>query len=167
MKTKSTTLKICFTALFAALTCVATVVIRIPSPMGGYINFGDCILLAGAWLLGPWYGFAAGAVGSGLADLFSGYAAYAPATFLIKGIMALAAALICKKLSIRFSKIAGAVAAELIMVSGYFVFEAYILGYGGGAAANIPYNAIQGVVGIIGGVLLSAAIGKAAKREGL
>ena len=77
--------------MLAALTCVATIVIKIPSPLNGYINLGDCIVLLSGWLLSPVYGFFAAGLGSALADLFSGYAAYAPATFLIKGLMALIA----------------------------------------------------------------------------
>lgn len=167
MNSKSTTAKICFTALFAALTCVATMVIRIPSPLGGYINFGDCILLAGAWFLGPWYGFAAGATGSALADLFSGYAVYSPATFVIKGLMALTAALLCSKIKVKFSKVIGAVAAEIIMIGGYLVFEMFIIGYGSAALVNVPYNAIQGVLGVIGGVLISSALARIMKKEGM
>ena len=44
-------------ALFAALACVATMVIKIPSPMDGYLNLGDCVVLAAGWLLAPGYGF--------------------------------------------------------------------------------------------------------------
>ena len=62
-------------ALFAALTCVATMVIKIPSPMDGYLNLGDCVVLAAGWMLAPGYGFAAAGLGSALADLFSGYTA--------------------------------------------------------------------------------------------
>jgi len=168
MKSRKTVAKICYTALFAALTCVATIVIRIPSPLGGYINFGDCILLVGAWVLDPIGGFAAGAVGSGLADLFSGYAAYAPATFIIKGVMALAAAFIAKRLPVRFSRIISAVLAEIIMIGGYYVFESFILGYGTGASLiNIPYNAIQGVLGVIGGVVIYTAVSKVLRRENM
>lgn len=168
MNNKSATFRICITALFAALTCVATMVIRIPSPLGGYINFGDCILLVGAWVLGPVGGFAAGAVGSGLADLFSGYAAYVPGTFVIKGLMALAAALIVKLVPLKISRIIAAVAAEIIMIGGYYVFEAFIMGYGAEATlANVPYNGIQGLLGIIGGVLLYTAINKIMKKNGM
>lgn len=168
MNPKTTVAKICYTALFAALTCVATIIIRIPSPLGGYINFGDCILLVGAWVLGPAGGFAAGATGSALADLFSGYAAYAPATFLIKGVMALAAAYAAKLIPVRFSKVIGAIIAEIIMVGGYYIFESFVLGYGAGASlVNIPYNAIQGVLGVIGGVLLFTAVSKVFRHENM
>ena len=61
------------TALMAALACVATMVIRVPSPTGGYMNLGDTVVLLGAFLLGPWYGALAGGIGSALADVLSGY----------------------------------------------------------------------------------------------
>ena len=77
--------------MLAALTCIATMVIKIPSPLNGYLNLGDCVVLLAGWMLSPVYGFLAAGVGSALADLFSGYVVYAPATFVIKGLMALVA----------------------------------------------------------------------------
>ena len=37
--------KLVLAAMFAALSCVATMVIQIPSPMSGYVNLGDCFVL--------------------------------------------------------------------------------------------------------------------------
>lgn len=51
--------KLVVSALMAALTYVATMVVQIPSPMNGYVNLGDCFVLLSGWLLGPWYGGAA------------------------------------------------------------------------------------------------------------
>ena len=45
--------------MFAALSCAATMVIQIPIATG-YLNFGDGPCLLAGWILGPWYGFAAG-----------------------------------------------------------------------------------------------------------
>lgn len=73
------TLKLVRAAMFCALSCVATMVIRIPSPMNGYVNLGDCFVLLGGWILGPYYGFLAGGVGSALADFLLGYGHYVPA----------------------------------------------------------------------------------------
>ena len=81
-------------AMFAALTCVATMIIHIPSPIGGYFNLGDCMVLLSAFVLGPVWGTAAGGIGSALADVICGYFVYAPGTLVIKALMALAAALI-------------------------------------------------------------------------
>ena len=50
-------------ALFAALTCAATMLIHIPMPAtNGYINLGDCVVLLSAFFLGPVYGMAAGGI---------------------------------------------------------------------------------------------------------
>ncbi|MBQ9735346.1 MAG: ECF transporter S component [Clostridia bacterium] len=149
--------KIIFTALLAALCCVATMVIRLPSPLGGYINLGDGIVLLSGWLLGPLYGFIASGVGSALADLLSGYALYAPATFFIKGAMALVAYAVFRLLKRRWrplpSHLCGGVLAELLMVGGYLAFESVIYGFMP-ALINVPANAVQGAVGILLGVLL-------------
>ena len=62
------TKKIVFTAVFAALCCIATYLIIIPIPLGiGYVNFGDVFVLAAAWCLGG-YGALAG-IGCALADI--------------------------------------------------------------------------------------------------
>ena len=88
--------KLVLAALMAALTYVATSIVQIPSPMQGYVNLGDCIVLLSGWILGPWWGAAAGGIGSMLVDLLGGYGHYAPGTLIIKGCMALVAALIVK-----------------------------------------------------------------------
>ena len=53
----------------------------------------------------PLYGFLAAGLGSALADIFSGYAIYAPATFLIKGLMVLAAYCIYNVLNRKINKL--------------------------------------------------------------
>lgn len=159
-------LKICVTAMFAALICVATMIIRIPSPIGGYVNFGDCFILVAAFVLGPYYGFAAGAIGSALADLFAGYMQYVPGTFFIKGLIALAAAFIAgaffKKDNLRVvGYTLGAVVGEIIMVGGYYLFEATLLGYGfAGAFAGVFGNVVQGLFGVVLGVVLIVVLSK-------
>ena len=59
--------KIIMTALFAALACVATMSIRIPTPgTGGYIHPGDAIVILAGIILGPVYGMLAGGIGLSL-----------------------------------------------------------------------------------------------------
>ena len=153
----SKTQKIVIASLMTALTCVATMIIKIPSPLKGYLNLGDCIVLLCGWMLSPTYGFLAAGLGSSLADLFSGYVIYAPATFIIKGTMALVAfaciKLMSKKPGKLSSQILGGVFAELVMIVGYFVFEGFLYGFTP-SLVNIPANAIQGIAGIIIGVIL-------------
>lgn len=151
MKTK----KIVMSALLAALVCVATMIIRVPSPLSGYLNLGDGIVLLCGWLLSPIYGLLAAGIGSGLADILSGFVAYAPATFVIKGGMALIAYWIAKGLRTRpfTAKLVGGIVAEVVMVSGYLAFESFLYGFIP-SLINVPANALQGLVGLIVGLLL-------------
>lgn len=149
------TRKLMTASMLTALTCLATMVIKIPSPLQGYLNLGDCVVLCCGWVLGPVYGFWAAGMGSGLADLLSGYALYAPATFLIKGAMAAAAWVIWHKLEGKSgSRLLSGVCAELLMIGGYLAFESVLYGFGP-ALVNVPANGMQGLAGLILGVLLA------------
>lgn len=154
---KTNTQKIVTASMLAVLCCVATMIIKIPSPLKGYINLGDCVVLLSGWLLSPAYGFAAAGIGSALADLFSGYVVYAPATFIIKGIMAIIAHYCFKgmhnKFGSTFSRITAGTLAEIEMILGYFVFEGIMYGFAP-SVVNIPANGVQGVAGIIIGLML-------------
>ena len=145
--------KLILAALFAALSCVATMSIRIPTPgTGGYIHPGDAIVILSGIILGPVWGFLAGGIGSALSDLIGGYFIYVPITFVIKGLVALAAGLLYQKIgknqkSRYIAVILGGVADIILVAGGYFVCEFFI--YGAGAAASIPANIIQGVGGLV------------------
>lgn len=154
---KSRTKKITMAAILAVLVCIATMIIKIPSPLKGYINLGDCVVLLSGWILPLPYGFLAAGLGSALADVFSGYIIYAPATFVIKGLMAVVAYCVFKGASLRLNKIVSritsAVLAEIVMVSGYYIFEGFMYGFIP-SAVNIVPNAVQGIAGIIIGAIL-------------
>ena len=157
MKNQNKTKKIVLSALLASLVCVATMLIKIPSPLKGYLNLGDCVVLLSGWVLSPVYGFLTAGIGSALADIFSGYIIYAPATFIIKGLMALVAYFTCRVISGKsgnmISRIISGTLAEILMVGGYFIFEGFMYGFIP-SAVNIPANAMQGVAGLILGILL-------------
>ena len=150
-------------SLLAALVAVATMVIKIPTLTGGYVNIGDGVVLICGWLLGPVWGALAAGLGSMLADLI-GYPIYAPGTFVIKGLMALiafAVAGLCKPIFKKHAWLAyilAGIAAEAVMVLGYFIFEAVFLSYGMGAAVGILPNVSQAVVGIAIGTSLMCLI---------
>ena len=139
--------KLILAALFAALSCVATMSIRIPTPgTGGYIHPGDAIVILSGVILGPVWGFLAGGIGSALSDLIGGYFVYVPITFVIKGLVALAAGLLYQKVgktqkSRYVAVVLGGVADIILVAGGYFVCEYFI--YGAGAAASIPANIIS------------------------
>lgn len=153
-------------AMLAALTCIATMVIKVPTiGTNGYVNIGDSIVLLSAWVLGNPYGAIAAGLGSGLADLLSGYPTYVPGTVIIKFAMAFVACIIyaaLKRAHVNklIAQIISAIAAEVIMVIGYFAYEASLLGYGIGAAASIPSNIVQGVTCLVLGILIVNALDK-------
>ncbi len=147
-------------ALLAALCCIGTLLFPIPLPGSGYANFGDCFVVLSGFVLGPVWGAAAAGLGSMLADVLSGYAYYAPATFVIKALMAVTAALIARALRRRCyaGTVAASVAAECIMVLGYFLYEWALYGIGT-AAVDVIGNGLQGLVSIIlASVIWCAAI---------
>ena len=159
--------RIILTAMFAALVCVSTIVVQIPSPVGGYVNLGDALVLMSAFLLGPLYGGAAAGIGSALADLITGYAYYAPGTLIIKLLIAVAAALTSRalasgapsmKLPLRYV-IAG-IPGEIIMVIGYLFYAWVCLSRGAGAIASVPGNIAQAVAGIVIAAILTPIVVK-------
>ena len=155
------------TGLFAALGCVGTMVLQVPSPTGGYMNLGDAAVLLGACFLGPGYGALAGGVGPALADLLGGYPMYVPGTLVIKAVMALTAGLLYRSLRDRpwGPAVCGA-AGEVPMVLGYWLYDALLVSVGGtafgtalaGAAAGIPSNLVQAAFGAAASTLLLAAL---------
>ncbi len=144
MKQHASTLNTVLAALFAALICAATTLVRIPLPGGGgYANLGDGAILLAAFLLNPPQAALASGLGAALADVLAGYPAYAPCTMIVKALMALAAARMCNR-----SRALAGILAESIMIAGYFIYESALLGLGAGALAGIPGNIGQGIVGI-------------------
>ena len=160
---KTTTQKIVFSSLFTALVCVATMIIKIPSPLKGYLNLGDGVILLAAWMLPLPYGMIAAGLGSALADIFSGYVIYAPATFVIKALMAAVAyyfyKLSAKKIKNTLSRVLSGFFAEIVMILGYFLFEGVLYGFVP-SLVNIPANAVQGIAGILIGVILITILEK-------
>ena len=156
--------KLTLAGAFAALTAVATLLIQIPSPTKGYINTGDVLVNLAAWVLGPVYGGAAAGIGSAMADLISGYTVYAPATLIIKAGMAVVSYLVYDRFARRqktyFALLAGAIAAEIVMVLGYAVFAGFLYGSFATALLSVPENIVQGVFGAAVSSALYAALRK-------
>lgn len=158
------TFHIVITALFAALICVATMLVRIPIPAtGGYANLGDGVILICAFLMQPLNAVIAAGLGSMLADVLAGYMSFAPGTLIIKAGVALIALIVYNWLSkkekqpVLFMAIAG-VLAEAFMVLGYFAYEGIFLGMGMGAAGAIIGNIGQGIVGVLVGCLVTPVL---------
>lgn len=155
--------RLVLTGLLAALGCVATMVLVVSSPTGGYMNLGDAVVLLGAYLLGPMYGAVAGGLGPALADLLLGAALYVPATLIIKAGMGLAAGLLYRRLRAKKGGfLVCGLAGESLMVAGYWLYDALLMGSLTGAAVGIPSNLVQGAFGIAASTLLALALRRSA-----
>lgn len=153
-------LKLIIAALFTAIVCVTTMAVTVPMPGKGYVNAGDCFVLLSGLALGPIYGSLAAAIGSAFADIFLGYTIYAPATFIIKGLVALAAYFLFKVFNklIKTNKVLplllSGLFAELIMIAGYYLYDSLFFSSFIAAIADIPGNAGQALFGIITSTIL-------------
>lgn len=160
MKTK----RLVYGALFAALTCVATMIIHIPTPgTNGYIHPGDAIVVLSGIILGPVYGGLAAGIGSSLSDFFTGYYIYVPITFVVKFIIAFVVAIVYRKatkagLSLIPSCIICGIFSTVIVTAGYCFFEYFI--FGAAAFAAVPYTFIQGISGLIISTILAPVVTK-------
>lgn len=136
------TLKLTVTALFTAVIFLFTMFVKLPVGPG-YVHFGDSLVYLFAALSGSPWALLAGGLGEALADIAGGFAAYAPATFLIKALMALPLVLVSRRSEKLLTAATGclSVVSGLILVAGYFGAD-YIL-FRSAAVADIPGNAVQ------------------------
>ena len=189
MHTGSSAKRLAATGLFAALTFLATFVLKIPTPAFGYIHIGDGFALMSGLLLGPVYGGLAAGIGSALSDLLGGYIVWIPGTFAAKFLTAFIASHVLRILqragthpalpfssekkedsgtlrvrpssSVLHAVIPSGIAGELVMTVCYFLYNILIVLFAGGetpmtltaaavvSAAEIPFNLIQGLAGIL------------------
>lgn len=140
--------RLALSALLLALVYGGTC-LNLPLAIGN-VNLGDGFLLLGAFLLGSWPAMVAAGIGAALADLTFGYFLYAPATLLIKAGMVAVFLLVRKIPGLRShpipSAILAALAAELTMTAGYYLFETFVFYNSNFAAAlvGVPFNLLQG-----------------------
>lgn len=161
------------TAMMTAMVMIATTFFKVPNAMG-YIHLGDGFVLLAAIILPKKYACFAGGVGAGLADIYGGYAVWAPWTLVIKIVMVLIVQLFFDFLTKRASngkhiaKIAGIPFAELFAyvlavlwtVSGYYIAQGFISGNWIAPVADVPGNVLQAAVGSIIAILVSVTLGK-------
>lgn len=155
--------------LMTAIVFVVTRSFVLPIPQTkGFFNLGEAGIYVAALLFGPAVGALSGGVGSALADLSLGYMQYAPFTLIIKGLEGAVVALVSRRLrsdrrkGLLAARLAGTVAGGVLMVSGYFLTQAYLLGLGPLAAlAEVPYNIVQVIVGIVAGLAVAAGVERA------
>ena len=150
-------------AIFTAINFVVTFWVQIPIPAtGGYINIGDVTVMYAALLFGPIIGSIAGGLGPMLADIFTPYIIYAPATLIIKGIEGFLIGVIsnpkdCKG-RISYRDIIAVLIGGILIPLGYFIYEAYVISLGISVALiEVPGNLFQFAFAAIVSILLVIA----------
>lgn len=159
----TTTKKLTFAAIMAALTFIATRFTQFPIGALGYVHAGDAVVLLCAFIPGGGYGVAAAGIGSMLADLTSGYAIYALPTLIIKALMCLCVLGIAdKEKPLSWRTVLGMVLGCIVMMLGYFVFDYFFMGYRELAVLQMIFASwTQALFGCIAAYLLLIALVKA------
>jgi uncharacterized membrane protein len=177
----SSVLEIVQVGLMAAIVFVATSIIHFQTFMG-VMHAGDSMVFLAAILLGKKKAAVASAIGMALFDLTHGYLAWAPFTFVIKGVMAYIAATIAYRSELKGEKfinnMIAFVLAGIFMIVAYYIGGAIILSFLQAdkqpftqalilSAKDIPTNIAQVVVGILIAVPLLEALKKAGIKNRL
>jgi uncharacterized membrane protein len=168
---KNTTKKIVLNGMMIALVFLATYFTKIPIPATqGYFNLGDTIIMVTAILLGGKSGMLVGSIGSLIADIAGGYYLFAPLTFIVKGLEGYVVGMIAShkeyEKTVEYRKILAVIIGAIVMTAGYFIGEAYFLGFFDStfgltaAVVELPLNLIQGGISAGVGYVLAAIIEK-------
>ena len=163
----TTTKKLTINAMCIALTFVATAFINIRLPImanGGLVHLGNVPLFLSDILFGKKTGAMAGAFGMGLFDLFSGWTAWAPFTFIIVGIMGYVVGRITEKKTTVWYILA-IIAALLIKIIGYYIAEMILYKNWVAPLMSIPGNIIRVVVAGVIVVPTAVALRKTLIRQ--
>lgn len=144
------------TGIFTALIFVFTAFIHIPS-YTGYVHIGDGFLFLAASILPLPYAMFAGAAGAVLSDCLTGFALWAPASFVIKTVTVLF--FTWKKSRILGKRnLFALIAAAALCIGGYYLYE--VLLYGNflspayGAIGNFIQAVFSSAVYILAGLAL-------------
>lgn len=159
MKYHKRTLDMVTSAFLIALVFVATRFINIRLPIsinGGLIHLGTGMLIISAIVFGGKKGAVAGAFGMAIFDVLSGWAAWAPFTFIIRGVMGYIIGRLCENKKsykeVIFWGVIGILIGGIWMVAGYYLTEVILYGSWVSPVTSIPGNIIQIVVGLVIGI---------------
>lgn len=156
------------TALLTALVFVATRFINLPiGANGGLIHLGSAMLVIVSVVFGKEKGAIAGSVGMTIFDLLSGWAVWAPFTFVIRAVMGYLLGVIAysnnKNGENIYFNIFAVILSGIWMIAGYYVTEVILYGNWLAPVASIPGDITQIVMALIIGIPMSKILKKYVK----
>ncbi len=143
-------------AMFIALV-IATTFINVPFPgaAGGLVHLGTMTMLIIAMRFGKKYGLIAGGIGMTIFDIYGGWMAWAPGTFIVRSAMGYVVGWIAynsqtdeQGLDLVRNLLAW-LSGLIIMIVGYYLYEAIFLTDFRVALLSIWGNVIQFIIGIV------------------
>ncbi len=148
------TRRIVFSAMFIAIVVVATFInVPFPGAAGGLVHLGTLVMLTISMKYGKFYGMIGGGIGMFLFDVLGGWMAWAPGTLVVRLLMGYVVG------AIAYDKTKGQgqsnvrnvmafISGLIVMVVGYYFYEAIFLTTFETAFTSIPGNLIQFAIGI-------------------
>jgi uncharacterized membrane protein len=156
--------------LLTALVFVATSFINIRLPIaasGGLVHLGTAMLVIASIVFGKEKGAIAGAVGMAIFDLSSGWALWAPFTFVIRGVMGYILGAISysnnKNGDNNIINIFAVIISGIWMIGGYYLTEVILYGNWFSPIASIPGDITQIVMALIIGIPMAKVLKKYVK----
>ncbi len=158
----SATRELTLMGLLVAIVFVMTYYIQIKLPVavnGGLIHMGNVALFTVALVLGKKRGAMAGAFGMTLFDILSGWGAWAPYTFVVRGVMGFIIGGVSdlkgsNGRNMLFNGLA-IILGSVWMIVGYYVSEGFMYGNWSAPMTSIPGNLIQLAIGAVVAIPLS------------
>lgn len=157
MTNKLTLIQVIYASMFSAIVFVFTYIgVQVPAfgAFGGLTHMGTLVMFIISIKYGKYYGALSGAIGMTLFDLLSPWAAWAPGTFVVRIIAGYVFGLVAESkegqgMSMTKNWLSLGLGG-LVIVVGYFIFEALVLGSGFAALRSIPGNLLQLVIASAG-----------------
>lgn len=146
-KPRSVAKEVTLNGLLIALVFVSTYLIQVRLPIsmnGGLVHMGNVALFTVALVFGGKKGAMAGAFGMGLFDLVSGWVAWAPFTFVVRGVMGYLIGRYAEGFENAWWKAPAAVVIGGVwMLAGYYATEGILYGNWIAPVTSIPGNLTQ------------------------
>ena len=157
MSNKLTLIQVIYASMFSAIIFVFTYIgVQVPAfgAFGGLTHMGTLVMFIISIKYGKYYGALSGAVGMTLFDLLSPWAAWAPGTFVVRIVAGYVFGLVAESkegqgMSMTKNWLSLGLGG-LVIIIGYFIFEALFLGSGLAALRSIPGNILQLVIASAG-----------------